>query len=366
MSTNLIYRIRPWYLIVGLLLMAGPSNAAGPQPVPVVVKEVTRNNFVDRVEALGTLRANETLELSATVSETVTAIHFDDGQRVEAGDILVEMTSEEESALIEEERSTIAEARKQYDRLRPLVERGAASQALLDQRRREYETALARFRAIESKLQDRLIIAPFSGVVGLRNISVGALIEPGDLITTLDDDSVMKLDFTVPAIYLSTLTTGVPIEARSPAFSGRVFKGNVSGIGSRVDPVTRSIVVRAILPNPDRLLKPGLLMGVDLLKNPRQALVIPEEALISSGRDNFVLVVELSADPTVARQRKVTIGGRRPGDIEVLSGVAAGEFVITHGGLRARAGQPVKVIAVDSGDESLVQLLNRKQTGTDP
>jgi membrane fusion protein (multidrug efflux system) len=350
-------------LLVGLLLVVGASQAAGRPPVPVVVKEATRSDFVDRVEALGTLRANETLELTATVSETVTAIHFDDGQRVEAGDILVEMTSKEERALIEEERSTITEAKKQYERVKPLVERGAASQALLDQRRREYETALARFRAIESKLQDRLIIAPFSGVVGLRNISLGALIEPGDVITTLDDDSVMKLDFTVPAIHLSTLATGLPIEASSPAFAGRVFKGKVSSIGSRIDPVTRSIVVRAILPNPDRLLKPGLLMSVDLLKNPRQALVIPEEALISSGREKFVLVVDLSADPTVVQQRKVTTGGRRPGDIEVLSGIEAGDFVITHGGLRARPGQPVEVIAVDSGDETLAQLLNQKKAG---
>lgn len=143
--------------------------------------------------------------LIATVSEIVTDVHFEDGQRVKAGSILVEMTNEEEHSLIEEERSTVAEAKKQYDRLRPLVKRGAASTSLLDQRRREYETAKARLRAIESKLQDRLIIAPFAGVVGLRNISVGALIKPGDVITTLDDDSVMKLDFTVPSIHLASL-----------------------------------------------------------------------------------------------------------------------------------------------------------------
>lgn len=354
------------FLLGGVLLFAGASFAASRQPVPVVVIEASVDSFVDRVEALGTLRANETLELTATVSETVTAIHFDDGQRVEAGDILVEMTSKEEHALIAEERSTIAEAKKQYDRVRPLVKRGAASQALLDQRRREYETAQARFRAIESKLQDRLIVAPFSGVVGLRNISVGALIEPGDVITTLDDDSVMKLDFTVPAIYLTSLKSGLTIEATSPAFAGRVFEGKVSGIGSRIDPVTRSIVVRAILPNPDRLLKPGLLMRVELLKNVRQAIVVPEEALIPSGRVTHVLVVDFSADSAVARQRKIITGARRPGEVEVLSGLEPGEFVITHGGLRARPGQPVEVIAEDSGDETLVQLLKRKPAGSAP
>jgi membrane fusion protein (multidrug efflux system) len=296
----------------------------------------------------------------------VTSVHFEDGQRVEAGSILVEMTSEEEHALIEEERSTVAEARKQYDRLRPLVQRGAASISLLDQRRREYETAKARLRAIESKLQDRLVIAPFAGIVGLRNISVGTLIEPGDLITTLDDDSVMKLDFTVPSIHLASLKTGIPIVATSPAFTGRQFEGTVASINSRIDPVTRAILVRAILPNPERLLKPGLLMQVALLKNPRDALVIPEESLIPSGRDNHVLVVDRSVQPTVAQRRRVSTGGRRPGEVEILDGLASGEFVVVDGTLRARPGQPVTIIAVDAGDEPLARLLNRESEGTGP
>jgi membrane fusion protein (multidrug efflux system) len=276
------YKNPAWLLAVGLVSLLGVVPASGQQPIPVIVKAVAFDRFVDRVEALGTLRANETVELTATVAETVTVVHFEDGQRVEAGSILVEMTNEEEHAQIEEELSKVAEAKKQYDRVRPLVQRGAASTSLLDQRRREYETAKARLRALESKLQDRLITAPFAGVVGFRNISVGALIEPGDLITTLDDDSVMKLDFSVPSIHLESLGTELSIEATSPAFAGRKFEGTVTSIGTRIDPVTRTIVVRAILPNPVRLLKPGLLMRVELIKNPRTVLVIPEEALIPS------------------------------------------------------------------------------------
>ena len=94
-----------------------------------------------------------------------------------------------------------------------------------------------------------MIVAPFSGIVGLRNISVGALVEPGDVVTTLDDDSIMKLDFTVPAIYLATLRTGLPIVAKSPSFADRQFGGTVASINSRIDPSTRSIIVRAIIPN---------------------------------------------------------------------------------------------------------------------
>ena len=118
-----------------------------------------------------------------------------------------------------------------------------------------------------------MIKAPFRGVVGLRNISLGALVEPGDVITTLDDISVMKLDFNVPSVYLATLKQGTPVEAVSPAFPGQSFKGSVSSIDSRVDPVTRSITARALIDNSDGLLKPGLLMSVELLKNERDALM---------------------------------------------------------------------------------------------
>jgi membrane fusion protein (multidrug efflux system) len=351
--------------LIPVWLFSGLALASGQNAVPVVVMETKRDVFVDRVEALGTLRANETLEVTATVSEIVTFIDFDDGQRVQAGDILVEMTSREEHALIEEEKSTITEAKKQYDRVKRLADQGAISQSLYDQRRREYEAARARLRALESKLHDRLIVAPFSGIVGLRNISVGALVEPGDVVTTLDDDSVMKLDFTVPAIYLATLKKGLPILATSPAFPDRQFKGKVASIDSRIDPSTRSVVVRAIIPNRGRLLKPGLLMSVELQKNPRKILVIPEEALIPIGRENYVYVVDRSTNSTVAERRKVITGGRRLGEVEILSGLESGEFVITHGSLRLQPGQLVNIIAVDSGDESLTSLLKQKSGGSD-
>lgn len=352
-----------WIAVLGMMTLFKIMPAIAQQAAPVIVFSAATDRFVDRVEALGTLRANETIELTATVSETVTAVHFKDGQRVKAGSILVEMTSEEEHALIEEERSTLSEAKTQYERLKPLVKRGAASISLLDQRRREYETAKARLRAIESKLKDRLIMAPFTGVVGFRDVSVGALIEPGDVITTLDDDSVMKLDFSVPSIHLASLRTGLSIEALSPALAGRKFAGTVSSISSRIDPITRTMVVRAILPNPERLLKPGLLMRVELLKNPRDVVVIPEEALIPSGQENHVLIVDRSIEPTIAQRRRVTIGARRPGQVEILAGLKAGEFVVVHGTQRARPGQPVTVIAVDKGTEPLANLLNQQKRG---
>lgn len=341
---------------VGLGLLAGAAAAAAP-PTPVIVAAVAQVAFEDRIEALGTLRANESVALTAAVTETVSALYFDDGDRVEAGRVLVEMTSAEEHAQLKEARALVNEAERQYRRVQSLATQGTAAKSLLDERSREWETARARLVAIESRLSDRLIGAPFDGVVGLRNISVGALVEPGDLITTLDDDSVMKLDLAVPSVYLARLAPGLGVTATTSAYGERAFSGEVRSIDSRVDPVTRSVVVRVLLPNGERLLKPGMLMQVTLRKDPRRALVIPEAALMPLGREQFVLLAVPDGEGHRVERRRIEIGSRRPGEVEVLDGLAEGELVITHGGLRVRPGQLVEVRAVDDGSQGLAELL---------
>lgn len=343
-----------------LFLMTAAVSAA--PPTPVIVAEVVAKPFADRIEALGTLRANESVVLTATVTETINALHFDDGQRVAAGTVLVEMTSEEEQALLTEARVRFNEAQRQYRRVQSLATQGTAAKALLDERGREQDTAQARLAAIESRLSDRLIKAPFAGVVGLRNISVGALVEPGDVITTLDDDSVMKLDLSVPSVHLAALRPGLDVVAATRAYSERSFHGSVHSVDSRVDPVTRSVVVRVLLRNPERLLKPGMLMQVTLIQNPRSALVVPEGALMPLGSEQFVLRVIGDGDAHRVERTQVRIGARRPGEVEILDGLAEGDLVVTHGTLRVRPGQPVRVRAIESGDESLVDLLEQLPT----
>lgn len=345
-----------------LLLLCGliaPAQAADSDTQPatrVIVAPARLDQFADRIEALGTLTANESVALTAAVTETVSAIHFDDGARVEKGQVLVEMTSGEEHAQLEEARVTVNEAYRQYQRVLSLETQGTAAKSLLDERKREWETAKARLAAIESRLADRLIKAPFAGVLGLRDLSVGALVEPGDLITTLDDDSVMKLDFQVPSTYLDVLHPGLDIIATSRAHPGRSFRGKVKAVDSRVDAATRAIRVRALLPNPEQMLKPGMLMQVELLKQPRQTIVIPEEALLPQGSRQFVLLVD-QADGNKVVRREVHIGGRRPGEVEIIDGLQAGEQVITHGSLKLRPGEQVVIGAVDDGSRPLHELL---------
>lgn len=351
-----------------LLLLAAAVAIAAPEQSPpeVIVAEAQLARFVDRVEALGTLKANESVAVTAVVTETVTKIHFDDGDRVKAGQVLVEMTSAEEHALLQEVRATVEEAQLQYSRVKSLEAQGTEATSLLDQRHRELATARARLTAVESRLADRLIKAPFDGVVGLRDVSVGTLVEPGDVITTLDDDRVMKLDFTVPSAYLSALAPGLPVVGNTRAYGDRRFEGEVRSVASRVDPVTRSVVVRAVLPNPDRSLKPGMLMKVVLLTNPRESVSIPEEALAPLGPRHFVNVVD-GSDPPRALQREVAIGARQPGFVEILDGLSPGERVITQGVIKLRPGQAILIQAVDDGSRTLHELLQADSVpGTTP
>jgi membrane fusion protein (multidrug efflux system) len=343
-------------LLCLLLLFTSRSAWSADKPEPlVIVAEVIEDEFIERIEALGTLKANESVDLTVNVTETVTAIHFDDGQRVRAGQVLVEMTNREEHALLQEARATLDEAKRQYDRVKRLESKGIEAQSLLDQRRREVDTARARLAAIESRLADRLIKAPFSGVVGLRNISVGALVETGDTITTLDDDATMKLEFAVPSAYLADLQPGLSIRARTRAYRDRIFEGRVKVVDSRIDPVNRSVLVRAMIANQARLLKPGMLMTVEMMYDPRRILVIPESALMPKASDQFVFVVE--GEESRVEKRKITIGSRRPGEVEVLSGLMLGERVITHGTDKAKADGRVRIKGVQKGDIAIESLL---------
>jgi membrane fusion protein (multidrug efflux system) len=344
-------RLTSCLFLVFLGLAAANGLAVANPPPWVILAEVREDDFVEKIEALGTLKANESVELTVNVTESVTAIHFDDGQQVTKGQVLVEMTSREEHALLEEARANLNEAKRQFKRVKSLESRGIEAQSLLDQRRRELDTAKARLAAIESRLADRLISAPFPGVVGLRNISVGALVEPGDMITSLDDIRVMKLEFAVPSSYLADLQPGLTILARTRAYQDAVFEGRVKVVDSRVDPVNRSVLVRAMLPNAEGSLKPGMLMTVELLHKPRRTLLIPEAALVPKGRQQFVMRVHGAGN--LVEEVKIEIGARRPGFVEVLDGLKVGDRIITHGTDKVRVAAPVRIKGVDKDGQSV-------------
>jgi len=348
-------------IVLASVLFTSSLTFAKKPPTPVFVAPVERLDFVDEVEALGTLQSNENVTIMTTVTELVTKINFEDGQRVKRGDVLVEMDAAEELAEKVEEQSRINEAQKQVDRLLSLVAQNVASKSALDQQKRDLQTAQARLNAVQSRINRHILLAPFDGVVGLRNISVGALAQPGNLITTLDDNSKMKLDFSVPDIFIATLKPGISVVARSSSYPTEIFEGKIASISSRVDPITRSITARAILDNSDQKLKAGMLLRVTIKKNPRQVIIIPEEALTSNGRNNFVMVIQNTDNKTTVRQQQVELGKRRKGGVEILSGLEEGQQIVTHGSLRLRPGAQVVIKGVETNNESLTELLQQGQ-----
>lgn len=331
----------------------GPPPAAGARPgfgpggpVSVLVATVRHEAFAQDMEAIGTARANEALDVTAKISNRVTAIRFREGQQVKAGDVLVEFDSEQVRANLTEAEATLSDSRSQFNRSRELYATKALSEAQLDQLQATLSVNEARVAGARSQLNDTIIRAPFSGRVGLRNISVGSFVSPGTVITTLDDTSIIKLDFSVPEVFLAALKEGLTINAGTTAYANDVFKGQVSSIDSRLDPVSRAVIVRAKIDNPDGRLKPGMLMTVKLMRSETPALLIPEQALVPEGNRAFVFAVRDGK----AAKIEVQTGRRRPGEVEIVAGVSEGEVVVIEGTQKVREGVQVKAIPEDSGE----------------
>lgn len=328
----------------------GPGMMRGGMgPVSVTVAVVSRQSFADEVESIGTAQANESVNLTAKVTDTVTAVHFEDGDLVEQGDILVELTNVAEAARLSEVQSELDDARRQYERLQSLIATNLISQTDLEAARTRFATAQARLEGVAANMDDRLIRAPFSGMLGFRNISEGTLVTPSMVITTLDDISTIKLDFNIAEVFFAQLQPGLSVTANSIVYRGRDFEGRVQNIGSRIDEVTRSVQVRAEIDNSDRVLRPGMLLTVGLTLNERDAIVVPEAALIPSQGRQYIFVVD---EENTARRVEVEIGRRQPGLAEVVSGVIPGQRVITQGIAQVRPGQAVRIMSTGESSTS--------------
>jgi membrane fusion protein (multidrug efflux system) len=315
------------------------SQARKPAAVLVTVGTVTMDTMSDQVESLGTAQANESIEITAKVADTINKLHFEDGEYVKAGQVLVELTNKTESSKLTEAQASANDAKRQFDRVKELAEKKMIPERDLDTARTALETANARLEGVMVTMSDKVIRAPFSGVLGFRKASNGGLMTSNSVITTLDDISTIKLDFTVPEVYFDEIKPGLMIHARSVVYRDREFSGEIKVVGSRVDPVTRSVVVRAHLRNQDDVLRPGMLLTVKLHLNDKLSLVVPEQAVVVNGERQTVFVVD---DQNIARQTKVSLGRRKPGFVEVLSGLKEGQRIIIDGTSQVRPGQPVQ------------------------
>jgi len=308
--------------------------------VPVVgLSAVEQRMVADKIESVGTSVANESVNLTVKVSETVFAVNFEDGDFVERGQILVELVKADEASRLAEAQATVDDAVRQFDRIENLSAKNLVADNEKDQARTNLDTAKARFEGVLVAMDDRLIRAPFSGYLGFRNISEGSLLTPGVVITTLDDVSVIKLDFTIPERYFADVKVGQIIQSNSIVYDDKIFEGTVSVVGSRIDPVTRGVSVRATIDNSGLKLRPGMLMTVSLALNEKLALVVPERSIIASQGRQHVFVVD--SENKVART-EVELGRRRDGFVEIISGLVQGQEVVSEGTISVRPGQTVQ------------------------
>lgn len=331
--------------LVGLepVAEANANRTSGGARVQVVTAEVREAAVVERIESIGTARAREAVTITARVSGIVTAIGFEEGQKVAAGDVLIELDRSQQAASLDRSRAVADDARTKLDRARRLRATQAVAEAQIDQLEAGLAQAEAQVREAAAKVEEMKIIAPFAGRVGLRQVSLGALIQPGTVVTTLDDLSRLRVEFAVPEVFTARLAVGQRVVATSSAFGERRFDGDVTVVDTRIDPATRTVRAVAEFANPDESLKPGLFLNIALTLAERPvALLVPEEAIDPMGDRTFVYAVREGR----AMRLEVRLGTRVQGEVEVVTGVTAEDQVVVRGLQRLRDGVPVHVTEV--------------------
>lgn len=318
---------------------AGPAAAGGAPPaLPVVVAQVRTQALADRLRAVGTLTANESVLIRSEIPGRVERIHFEEGQPVRAGEPLITLDGAEYRAQVAQTEATVTVNSLNFQRAADLVKTNMLSQQEYDQAQARLAESRALLQRHQVMLAKTVLRAPFDGVAGLRLVSPGAYVQPGQDLVNLEDLDPLKIEFRVPERHAAAMTVGRPLSLRLDAVPGRQFAGEIYAIDPRLDAATRTFALRGRVPNQERLLRPGMFAQVELTVGERpQALVIPEQAIVPRGEKLFVFKV---VDGKVALT-PVRTGLREPGIVEIVEGLAAGDTVVTEGQMKLREGMPV-------------------------
>ncbi|KUJ73947.1 efflux transporter periplasmic adaptor subunit [Thiomicrospira sp. XS5] len=328
-----------------------PVQKAKKPPVPVIAYEVKPMAIPVHLQVLGRLESKESVDITANVTERVKALHFKDGEFVRKSQLLVELNAEEEFALLEEAKEAAEEAKRQYDRVKEIEGRGTVTRSLIDERYRQWKTAEAKRKVIQAQIADRRIYAPFAGQVGLRNISVGALVQPGTKIVSLDDTRQMRLDLLLPSRYLRDLKLGQAVEIESTSYLGRRFSGKLEVIAPRVDETIRMVKARAMVDNPKGELKSHMMVQAFIELPTQEQLMVPNTAILMLGDRQFVYRMVPGQKPDVYQLERVEIetGERRNRMTQVVSGLETGEWVVSQGLMGISLNRPVTIKAMQHG-----------------
>jgi membrane fusion protein (multidrug efflux system) len=314
--------------------------------VPIEVAVARRATATDDLWAVGSLRSDESVKVSSEVTGRIAEIIFREGDSVKQGQVLVKLDEALVGAEVADAKARLELAQSNFDRAQSLSRSGSGTERAFDEATSALGTARAALQLAETRLTKLSITAPFDGRVGLRDVSVGAYVTPGAPIVNLEKIDQLKLDFRLPETVLSSVSVGQDVAIRVDAFRDKTFPGEVYAIDPQVDVNGRSLRIRARMPNPDLVLRPGLFARV-LIKGleEREVVKVPESAVVPSGEDKLVF----SIIGGKAKENKVTTGRRRAGEVEVLTGIEDGTQVVISGQGRLRDGAPVEIIGVPFG-----------------
>ncbi|MFB4393912.1 MULTISPECIES: efflux RND transporter periplasmic adaptor subunit [unclassified Pseudomonas] len=318
-------------------------------PISVAAAKAEQRTWQERLPAVGSLKALQGVELSLEVAGTVRSLHFDSGQQVKAGQLLLELDSEQETALLGTAQADLGLAKVDYNRGSQLVGDSAISRGEFDRLSAQYRRNQAVVDQLKASLAKKSMRAPFSGTIGIRQVDIGAYLASGTVIATLQDLSSLYVDFNVPEQALPQLALGQQVQVQVAAFPGQTFSAAISALNPKVEESTRNLLVRATLPNPDGKLLPGMFASLlVLLPDPRPQVVVPESAITYTLYGNSVYVAtEKKAEDgqaqLVAEQRAVQTGERRDGVVVVSQGLEAGEQVVTAGQLKLTPGAAIRI-----------------------
>ena len=319
----------------------GPGGGRGGRGQAVAVATVSTRDFSDQIRVLGVARGQRSVNITSSTSELITRVMFTDGQRVAAGTPLVQLQAREEDAGIIEAQAQVDQAQRQYDRYKTLADRGIAPRVTAEQAETDLAAARASLTAARARLGDRVIRAPFAGIIGLTTVTPGTLVSPGGVIATLDDTSVIRVDFPVPERYLGVLRPGLPLTATADAYRDEAFSGRIALIDSRINETTRAVTARAEFPNPGGRILPGMMLRVAVAQGQRTSTAAPEAAVQYEGQTAYVYRIVRGDRGETAQRVEVQAGAVEGGFVEILSGVAAGDRIVASGLNRIQPNAPV-------------------------
>jgi membrane fusion protein (multidrug efflux system) len=316
------------------------AKGAAPGGVTVEAVKVITAALPQTITAVGSLRSDESITVRPEVAGRISAIAFNEGQRVAKGATLIKLEPSINEADVQQARANLKLAQSKFDRATDLAKSNFISGQAKDEAENNLRVAEASLQLAEAKLAKTEIKAPFAGIIGLRVMSVGDYVKEGADIVNLEAIDPLKVDFRVPEIYMRQVQVGQALEVALDALPGKTYEGKVFAINPLVDATGRSIVIRALVKNADTALRPGMFARVRLITRDQQdALVVPEQAIVPQGDEKFVFRI---VDGKALRTR-VTVGQRRDGKAEIVSGLAAGDTVVSAGQLKLRDGVAVAV-----------------------